>query len=192
MPLQDLVGLGQSDAASALLGGEVEFEDLFLYFPRNPVAGVADFGDGDAVFATGADGERAPFLHRLHAIDNDIQDGLFYEIAVDFHRKRSAGEVAIDVNPVLLSVGHGQQRYILKQLSEIGFFELEVSGTREVDQNLNDAIEAVNFAADDVHVATGAWVGLLQLVLQKMQVQNDGIDRVLDLVGNAAREAAAR
>ena len=49
----------------------------------------------------------------------------------------------------------------------------------------------MNFAADDVHVAPRVRVNLSQLVLQKLQVEHNGVDGVLDLVRHAAGETSA-
>ena len=49
MPLQDLIGLRKADATALGLGGEVEFEDLVLYFRRNSFSGVGDFGSDQPV-----------------------------------------------------------------------------------------------------------------------------------------------
>src|SRR5215469_4999599 len=192
MPLQDLVSLGKADAASALLGGEVELKNLFLDFPWDAVSGIADFSNSNPLLAACADGKGSTFLHGLHAIDHDIEDGLFHEIAIDFHGQNLIGEIANHANSALLGVGSSQKHDIVQQLSKVRLFKLEVAWPGEVDENLHDAIESVDLAPDDVQVATGARVGLLQFVLQKMEVQNDGVDRIFDFMRYAAREAATR
>src|SRR5882724_12199145 len=68
---------------------------------------------------------------------------------------------------------------------------MKVARPGEVHQDLHYAVQAVNFTVNDVHVAAGVRVRLQQLVLQKLQVQDDGVDGVLDLVGDTARDAAA-
>src|SRR5215469_14001005 len=73
VPLQDLVGLRQADAAAFRLGGEIQFEDFVLDLGRNPGAGVDDFGGDQSFMAAGADGERASLGHRLNAVDHHVQ-----------------------------------------------------------------------------------------------------------------------
>src|SRR4030088_1537723 len=68
---------------------------------------------------------------------------------------------------------------------------MQLAGTHEVHQSLYYPVEAVNLAANDIHVATGVWIEERQLVLQQLQVKHDGIDGVLDLVSHAARHASA-
>ena len=53
MPLHDLVGLRQTDSASAFLalGRVVELEDFFLRFGRNATALVAHLGENRFAFA---------------------------------------------------------------------------------------------------------------------------------------------
>jgi hypothetical protein len=49
----------------------------------------------------------------------------------------------------------------------------------------------MNFAADNVHVAPGVRINLRKFVLQKLQVEHNGVNGVLDLVGYTAGEASA-
>ena len=93
MPLQDLIGLSQTNSASALLGSEVKLEDLLLHVFGNADSGIADLGHHNAFFTPGADGESAALGHRLHAIDHNIQDGLLHEIGIYFDWQGLRGHI---------------------------------------------------------------------------------------------------
>ena len=71
------------------------------------------------------------------------------------------------------------------------FHQMQLASPHEVDQGLHHAVEPVNFVADDVHMAAGIGIQLHQLVLQQLQMQDDGIDGILYFVGNAAGYASA-
>src|ERR1700730_5530392 len=45
MPLQDLIGLRQTDAAAFILGCEIEFENILVHVLRNPSTLIANFGN---------------------------------------------------------------------------------------------------------------------------------------------------
>src|SRR5258708_3691656 len=47
------------------------------------------------------------------------------------------------------------------------------------------------FATDDVHVAARVRVLLRQFILQKLQMQHNGVDRILDFMSHTASHAAA-
>src|SRR5260370_36042194 len=47
------------------------------------------------------------------------------------------------------------------------------------------------FATDDVHVAARVRVLLRQFILQKLQMQHNGVDRILDFLSHTASPAAA-
>ena len=57
--------------------------------------------------------------------------------------------------------------------------------------HVDHAVETMNFAANDVHVAAGVRVLLRQLVLEKLQMQHNGVDRIFDFVSYAAGYAPA-
>ena len=59
VPLQNLVGLGQSDAAAVFFCGEIELEDFVAQILRNAATLVANLGNDGVVFALGGDREDA-------------------------------------------------------------------------------------------------------------------------------------
>src|ERR1700722_6887313 len=176
MPLQDLISLRQANAAAVFFGGEVEFENFVLHFRRDAGTLVADFGDGGIFFTIRLDGELAALRHGLNSVDDDIEKGLLHEIEIGLDEQRFGKHDALDVDAVLFGFGISEERDIVEQAAEINFDQMEFAGAHEVDQSLHDAVETVNFAADDVHVAAGIGIELGELVLQKLQMENDRID----------------
>ena len=132
-----------------------------------------------------------PSGHGLHAVDHDVQKCLLHQIDVDLHRKALFRAVTHDRDAVLFGVGSGQHDDIFQQPAQVDFFQMQIARPREVHQRLHHAIEPPDLAVDDVHVAARVGLLLRQLVLQKLQVKHDGVDRILYFVSHAARETSA-
>src|SRR5882762_491475 len=191
MPLQNLVGLCEADATPVFLCGEVELEDLVLDFFRNAATCVADLGENHALITPGADGKLAALSHHLYAVDHDVQNGLLHEVGVHLYVKGLIRKVPDQGHAMLFGIGGGQQGHVFQQAAHVHLLELKIARAGEVDQDLHDPIEPVNFASDDVHVPASTGVDLLQLVLQKVQVQDDGVNGILHLVRHTSSEPAA-
>src|SRR5580692_1859534 len=191
MPLHSLVGLGQPNSAAAFFGGEVQLEDLFPQLVRYAQAFIANFGD-DALFVTcSRDVQRTALRHRLHPVENYVQDGQLHKIEVDSHAERFGAELALDGNAVLLGIGPRLDDYIFQQPAKINFLEMQIAGSSEVHQNLDYSIQSMNLVVDNVHVAAGIGIDLLQLALQQLQMQHNRIDGIFHFMGYTARSAAA-
>src|SRR5439155_1645538 len=52
-------------------------------------------------------------------------------------------------------------------------------------------VQPMNFITNNFHVTPRVGVDLLEFVLQQLQVKHDGIDGILDFVGDSASEPAA-
>src|SRR5580704_9507198 len=92
---------------------------------------------------------------------------------------------------MLFRVGGGKHGNFFEQLAEVHFDQVQLAGAHEVDERLYDAVESVNLAADDVHVAARIRVKERKLVLQKLQVKHDRVNRIFYFVGNTAGDASA-
>src|ERR1700732_1817222 len=73
VPLQNLVGLCQTDAAAIFFRREIEFENLVVHVLGNPAALIANLGDHRVVFAASGNSEQPPERHRLNTVDDDIE-----------------------------------------------------------------------------------------------------------------------
>ena len=89
-----------------------------------------------------------------------------------------------------LRLGSSQQGDVVHQAAQIAVRQAQLNRTGEVHQGLHYAIEALDLVADYVHVAASIRVGLLQLLPQHLQMDDDGVDGVLDFVGHARGQAA--
>src|SRR5260370_8588734 len=68
---------------------------------------------------------------------------------------------------------------------------MQLPRAHEVDERLHHAVKTMYFTANDVHVAARVRVLLREFVLQKLQMQHNGVDRVLNLMSHAAGYAPA-
>ena len=75
--------------------------------------------------------------------------------------------------------------------AQILILQLKLDRAGEIDEGLDDAIEAADLALDDVEVAQRVAADL-NLVPEQFQVNDDGVDGVLDFVADAGRESADR
>jgi len=127
----------------------------------------------------------------LDTIEYYIQNRLLHKIHINSDWNRIGRKLANQFNTVLFRIGSSQQRNLIEHQTQIDFFQVQVPWTREVHEDLDYAIEAMNFAVNNIHVTIGVWINFLQFVAQQLQVKNDGIDWVLYLVSDAARDPAA-
>lgn len=84
MPLQNLIRLRKADATAIFFGGVVKLEDFVLDFLRNTCALVADFGHDGVIFPSGGNRKRSAARHRLHSIDDDVEEGLLHQVEIHF------------------------------------------------------------------------------------------------------------
>ena len=75
--------------------------------------------------------------------------------------------------------------------AQILILELQLDRAGEIDQGLDDPVQAANLALDDVQVAQRIAADL-DLVPQQLKVDDDGVDGILDFVPDAGSEAADR
>ena len=97
--------------------------------------------------------ELAAVGHGLHAVDDDVEQGLLDEIGVDANGELLGRDLTNDLHAVLRCVGDGEQGNIFERAAQIGFGETQLDGTGEIDERLHDAIEAPDLAGDDVQMA---------------------------------------
>src|SRR5215831_499456 len=161
MPLHDLVGLREPDAAAAFFRREVKLEDFLLGFPGDSAARVLDLDDDRSLFAPRADGQLPALAHGLHTVDDHVENGLLHEVEVDFDGQGQVRQVADDGYGMLISVRRSQGCDLVQHAAQVDFFQLQITRACEVDEDLYDTIQPVNLAADDVHMPARARVHLL-------------------------------
>src|SRR5581483_5614978 len=68
---------------------------------------------------------------------------------------------------------------------------MQIARTGEVDQNLYHPIQPMELVPNDVHVPSRVWVCLLQLALEKLQMEHDRVQWVFYFVRHASSQASA-
>src|SRR5271166_1643115 len=133
MPLQNLVGLRQSDPAAILLGREVKLEYLIVHLFRNSGTLIVNLGYNYTIFAPRRNRKRSSQRHGLNPVEHNIEDGLLHHIYVNLDRQWLHWQVAIDGDAMLFGVGGGQLCYLFQQVTKISFLQMEVARASEVD-----------------------------------------------------------
>src|SRR5258708_9598161 len=163
MPLQNLVGLRQSNSVAFFFGGEVELENFVLHLLSNAQTLIADFGNYNIFFAMCLDRQLSALRHGLNSVDHHVEKSLLHQVQVRFDEQRLRKHDALDVDAMLLRFRGSQQRNVIEQSAEVNFHQMQFACAHEVHQGLYDTVDPVNFAADDVHVPPRIGIELRQL-----------------------------
>ena len=107
MPLHDLIGLRQADAAACFLRREVEFEYFVLHGCWNPGALIANFSHHCTVILTHSDRKCAAVGHSLNTIKHHVKNRLFDQIHINSNRNMRVRQFANQLDPVLRRIGSG-------------------------------------------------------------------------------------
>ena len=135
-----------------------------------------------------SDAEAAALGHGLSAVLDDVEDSLLEQVDIDFGDERLGGKVAgEDHVPVEHFVG-GEGDDVGDDLAEVVFDETDLNRAGEVDEGLNDAVEAVNFGVDDLEVAVGSFAAFAEFSFEQFQMNDDCVDGVLDFMADAGGE----
>src|SRR5712691_2815883 len=191
MPLQDLISLGQADAVTLFLGGKVKLKNFILHILSDAQPLIANFGDYGILLAMCRDRKLSPLRHGLNSVDHHVEKRLLHQIEIRLDDQRLPKYHSLNLDAMLLRLRRCEQRHIVEQAPEIHLYQVQFAGAHEVHESLNDAIEPVNFAADNVHVPAGVGIELRQLVLQELKMENDSVDGIFYFVSDPAGHASA-
>src|SRR5580700_1313143 len=191
MHLNNPVGHGQTNPATLLLGREVEIEDTGPDLVRDALPVVADPDIGPAGVFGQPDLQQAARGHGLRPLEHYLQQGLFQQVGVDPAEDGPSRRLALDGDVARLELGGGQPQHAGHNRAQILILELELHGAREINQRLDNTIEAANLALDNVEMPQRVAAGM-NLVPEQLQMDDDGVDGILDLVADSGREAADR
>src|SRR5450631_1989047 len=97
MHLQHPVTHRQTDTAARFLGREVEIENLIPNLGSNPNALVPDFNGSGSVVTTGCDGQSPAASHRLHAIQDNIQQRLLDQVVIGLDQQSVGSQMSLDL-----------------------------------------------------------------------------------------------
>src|SRR5712671_850696 len=191
MPLKDLISLRQADAVTLFLGGEVKLKNFILHILRDASPLIADLSDYSIFLAMRRNRKLAAFRHGLNSVDHHVEERLLHQIEVRLNDQRLRKYDSLDVDAMLFRFRRGEQSDIVQQAAEVDLHQMQFASPHEVHQSLHHPVEAMNFASDNIHVAASVGIELCQLVLQELEMKNDGVDGVLHFVGDAAGDASA-
>src|SRR5262249_24290583 len=148
---------------------EVEVVDLVADLGRNTRPVIADREHHFAAAMLDLQGDLAALGHRLHAIQDDVQERLLEQVHVDTGHGRFGARVQEERAATPNRVRRGKIHDVARDRPQVRILEAQIHGTSEIDQKLYHAIEALDLAADDIHVPVGIGIDLFQLLAQHFQ-----------------------
>jgi hypothetical protein len=172
-------------------GREVEVEDPWPDLIRYALTVIAHSDIGPASVFGQPNLQQPARGHGLCPVKHHVEESLFQQVGVDPAQDGPRRRLALDGDAARLEFGGSQPQHAGDDRPQILILELELDWTGKVDQRLHDAIEAANFALDDVEMPQGVAAGV-DLVPEQLQMDNDGVDGILHLVTDSRREAADR
>ncbi len=194
MGLDDLARRGQAKARPPLLRGKERLEDLAQHLGRHPLARVdqAQAHGAPAVhpLARRLNRQFAAAGHGLLGVEQEVQERLFEHLLIQADRRQVGGQVALDVD-----VGRARRRaeevvHLLDDLGDVRGQQVEVLDAGEAQEVVGHLDEALAFVLQALDAGQGAALALglrvLEILGQKLQVQPERAEVVLDLVNEAA------
>ena len=132
--------------------------------------------------------------HRLQRVHRQVEERLTQHRRIGVHFNRSIGGGRVHGDTARLGLGADRLRHVAGQGGERHPLEPHVFGPRELQEALHDRVEALDLVADDVEVRAhvGGRLAALDLVAQQLEMDGHRVQRILDLVRDAGREAAER
>ena len=90
------------------------------------------------------------------------------------------------MDSLALGVHRNQCKHLLNHLLQVEGLRLEVDRLCEIQESLDDGVEALDFTRDHIHL------GMIpnQFSTQDLQMQSHGIQRILDFVRHASGKTA--
>src|ERR1035437_6900264 len=183
---------GESEAGGVLLGCEVELENLFA-----ARCGDADTRVGDrelSVPGTKFDvqRERAALWHRIQGVDGEVHEGLPEKVGVAPERDALRPGAEVDGDGTPGGVGLHQGGDLAGNLGEVEFLLRHLDRAGEVEERTDDAVEALDFFADDSDLLCRLGRVLPDHGVKQGQASRDGVERILDLMRNSAGQSIDR
>lgn len=208
-------GGGKAQTTAACFGGEVGREDFGEDVLGDARSGVddVDLHGGDAVGwiarGDGADDEffgrdssptACGVVHGLYSVDHEVEDGLLDVGDIERDDELSHGKVGAETHALGLGLGHEEVAEFVDDAVDISGVFVEAQFAGVIEEVLEDATEALDFAAESGDAALEALafdVGdggvareFVDGFAQQLGVEADGAEGVFDFVSEAAGEAA--
>jgi len=188
--LKNAIGHRQANTAASGFGSEVEVKDFFANVVGDSGALVGDAEEGEFAFFFKDDAEGTAFGHGLGAVLDDVEGGLLDEVGVNVDEHGAVGQLVDEGDVVGGEFGGGEGEDAADDGAEVLFAELEFNGSAEIDEELDNAVEAMDFGFDDFEVTHGRSAGTGELAFEELDMDDDGVDGVFDFVPDAGGESA--
>src|SRR5262245_5509700 len=195
---QDRLGDRQAEADTLRLGGVEGLEHPFVLLGAAARAGVLDADHDPALDPAGAHRQAARRggarrAHRLAAVHHQVEHHLLQFDAVAVHRRQAGFEVALDLDRAGDQIAAHDVEHFADQRVDLERAELRLAALEQRAQAV-DHVACALIGDDDVvqdlgqHLRGPGLVG--EEVLRGLRVGEDRGQRLVELVGDAARELA--
>lgn len=186
-----------AESVAVFFRGVVGLEDFGEVGFGNAGTGVDELEGEEFVVEGGADAELPAGLHRFHGVFNDVEKDLLDLTAVAEDGGRGLVDFDIDLEFAVDEFGLLHAEDFFDELEEVDFVEFGFLGTDGFEEMGDDAVEAADFALADLEgigdgIGGGGFgVGLefIELALDELEVNGEGIEGVTEFVGDSGGEA---
>src|SRR5579871_331932 len=198
----DAVAEGEAEAGAARLGGEEGCEEVRLVLLGHAGATVLDqhgeellatarlAPDVEAMLDPGRDPQLARAPHGLDGVAHEVVEDLRELRAVPTHRRQARVELRPQRDRAPARGLPLEREHVVEHAVDVHRPEGELAGLGELAELLDEAVEALDLADDDVGAADLLGVG--QLRAQELSGALDAAERVADLVRQPLGDRAER
>src|SRR5919199_11951 len=186
----DVLSHPEAEARPLRARREERLEDPRQVHLQDAAARVADLdGDGrlqGGLLRRGADAYPPPLLHRLLRVQEEVEEDLAELVGARAYLRQVVGELPDDLDPRLPHLLLDEDQGLLDELVDRDPLDL-ARAAREPEHLADDVRDALGLLSRHVQEA----LVLLQLLPRREQVERvlDGLERVVDLVGDGGGEA---
>ncbi len=182
----------QSDSQSGRLRGEMRLENTvpnaFLH-PRT-IIGHRDLAFSIGNRNRGPNQTAALAAQRLNRVIDQIEQPLFNQPPVGVDDHRAGGFFQFQFHLRLCGRRPDNLQHRSGKLAGIEFTNIQLQRTVEIEESPNHTIQPLHFAADKIQLGFSFGNFVHNPHTQRFKAQRNGVQRVLDFVRNATRQAA--
>ena len=188
MELNDPVGHRQAYAGPAGLRGVVERKNFRPRLGRNAYTLVGDFELEVAGSRARRHFELAARGHRLAGVQHQVQKRLLDQVAVHAERRQRAVRFEDQADVVLPRLGLGQSEHLPDQGLNFRVARAEFDRPGKIEEGLDDAVEPADFRRESFKLRHYALALVGELRLEHFHLEDHGVQRVFDFVGDAGSQ----
>src|SRR5258705_6694701 len=137
-----------------------------------------------------ADRNHAARRHRLTGVLDEVEQGLAEQLLVPLDGEQARRGVEDKPDALTLPLGLHQRHYAVQESRRLDWLQLELVGPHESEEPLDDTVEAPDLAADHLEALAYFLIRGIQALLDQLDVDHHGVERIFDLVGHAGSKAA--